>query len=302
MELRHLRYFVTVAEELHFGRAAVRLNLSQPPLSQQIRALEESLNVQLFERTSRRVNLTLEGKVFLEQARLVLAQADKARATMDAAQRGSLGRITIGCVTSAFYTHVPAILREFNRRHPEVQLRCEEMKSAQQEEAFDQRQIQVAFTRRTLEGKDLHIETIAKEKMALVLPSGHARAHGSRVRLRDFANEKFILVPRERASTMYDAIIASCARAGFSPKIVQESNDVHALLALVSAGLGICMLPTSLRHLHFPGVVHRELRAGESDEIELCMTWRRSDPSPLVDAFVKVAREVAKKEAALQDS
>ena len=138
MELRHLRYFVTVAEELHFGRAAVRLNLAQPPLSQQIRVLEGELGLTLFTRTSRKVQLTEPGRLFLAEARLVLAQAEKAQRTVQAAGRGEVGRITIAFSVSAVYSLVPAILREFNRSRPNVELRCVEMNSDQQTQALRQ--------------------------------------------------------------------------------------------------------------------------------------------------------------------
>jgi DNA-binding transcriptional LysR family regulator len=294
MELRHLRYFVAVAEELHFGRAARRLNLAQPPLSQQIRGLEGELGVRLFMRTSRKVELTEAGRLFLEQARLVLAQAEKAHHTMRAAHRGEAGRITIGFVTSAVYTLVPTILREFNRGRPGVEIRCFEMNSNEQKAALQERRIQVGFNRTPLADATLHVETLAKERLVLALPADHPRARGEGLRLRQFAGDGFIQISRAQGSAIYDGVIASCQRAGFSPRIAQESSGVQTTLALVAAGLGVAMVPASLQQLKRPGVTYRQLPPGDTQELELALVWRKDEPSPVIETFVKIAREVAR--------
>jgi DNA-binding transcriptional LysR family regulator len=297
MELRHLRYFVAVAEELHFGRAARRLNLAQPPLSQQIRGLEEELGVRLFLRTSRKVELTESGRLFLEQARLVLAQAEKARHTMRAAHRGEAGRITIGFVTSAVYTLVPTILREFNRGRPNVEIRCFEMNSNEQRIALQERQIEVGFNRTPLADTGLHAEILSRERFVLALPSDHPRARDGKLRLRQFANDGFIQFSRAQGNVIYDGVIASCQRAGFSPRIAHESTGVQTTLALVAAGLGVAMVPASLQQLKRPGVTYRELPAGDTSELELALVWRKDTLSPVMENFVKIAREVARKAA-----
>lgn len=295
MELRHLRYFVAVAEELHFGRAAKRLNLAQPPLSQQIRSLEAELGLALFRRTSRKVELTESGLLFLEQARLVLAQAETATQTMRAAHRGEVGRITIGFTTSAVYSIVPGILREFNRSRPAVEIRCVEMNPEQQRAALLERQIQAGFTRTPL-GEGLQAEILGKDRFAVALPADHALATRPRLRLRDLAAEGFILFTRSQGAAIYDAIIASCQRAGFSPRIAQEGGGVQTILALVAAGLGIAMVPASLRHLQRPGVIYRELPPGDSQEVSLALVWRKDDRSPLVENLVRIARDAARAE------
>jgi DNA-binding transcriptional LysR family regulator len=294
MELRHLRYFVAVAEELHFGRAARRMNLAQPPLSQQIRALEAELGLPLFLRTSRKVALTEAGHLFLQHSRLVLAQADHARNAITGMHRGETGRLTIGFVSSAMYSLVPAILREFNRRRPKVEIRCLEMTGAQQEAAFKERQIQIAFTRNQSDGPHLHRETLITERFVLALPTGHPLARRVRPRLRDFANEGFILFSRTQGSAIYDGIIASCQRAGFSPRISQEGGGVQTILALVAAGLGVAMVPASLQNLQRPGVVYRALPRADSQEVELALVWRQDDRSAATEAFLQIARETAR--------
>ena len=294
MELRHLRYFVAVAEELHFGRAARRLNLAQPPLSQQIRSLESTLGMVLLLRTSRKVELTEAGRLFLEQARLVLAQAAKARQTMQDVHRGEAGRISIGYVTSAVYTLVPAILREFNRGRPKVEIQCFEMNTVEQQLALDARQIQVGFNRAPLNDPTLHVETLTKEHFMIALPSHHARVKQAKLRLRDFAGEGFIMFGRGQGTAIYDGIIASCQRAGFSPRLAQEASGIQTVLALVAAGLGVALVPASLQHLKRPGVIYRELPLVDTQEVELALVWRRDDRSTAVAAFVEIARSVAR--------
>jgi DNA-binding transcriptional LysR family regulator len=294
MELRHLRYFVAVAEELHFGRAARRLNLAQPPLSQQIRGLESRLGITLFLRTSRKVELTEAGRLLLEQARLVLLQLEKAGQTMRAAQRGEAGRITIGFATAAVDSLVPAILREFNRTRPLVEIRCLEMNSEQQKVAFHERRIQVGFTRAQLTEASLQMETLIKEGFVMALPIDHPRVMQEKLRLEEFATEGFILFSRDHSAATYDAIIASCQQVGFSPRIAQEGGGLQTILALVAAGLGVAMVPASLRHLQRPGVIYRSLPPSDTQETTLSVVWRKDDRSPVVESLVKIALATAR--------
>jgi DNA-binding transcriptional LysR family regulator len=294
MEFRQLRYFVAVAEELHFGRAARRLHMAQPPLSQQIRALEETLGVPLFLRTSRKVELTEQGRLFLEQALGLLAGAEKARATMRAAHRGEEGRISIGYVTSAAYSLMPAILREFNRTRPNVEIRCFEMNFSDQWAALEDGRIQVGLNRTRSSDPAFISEVLINEHLVLALPSSFPQAKKEKLRLRDVADEGFIMSSRAYSTTYYDAVIAACRKAGFSPRVVQEGNSVQTLLALVGAGLGVTLAPSSLQHLKPPGVVYRELPPSDSQDLELALVWRREEQSPVVKAFNEIARGVAK--------
>ena len=294
MELRHLRYFVAVAEELHFGRAAKRLNLAQPPLSQQIRSLESELGGALFLRTSRKVELTEAGRILLVQARLVLGQAETATQTMRAAHRGEAGRVTIGFTTSAVYSLVPAILREFNRSRPKVEIRCMEMQPEQQKSALLERQIQMSFTRTPLVAPELQSMQLDRERFVVALPADHPRVGQARLRLRDLAAEGFIIFSRHQGTAIYDAIIASCQRAGFSPRMAQEGGGVQTILALVAAGLGVALVPASLRYLQRPGVVYRELPMSDTQEIGLMHVWRKDDRSPVVESLYTIARDAAK--------
>jgi DNA-binding transcriptional LysR family regulator len=293
MELRHLRYFVAVAEELHFGRAARRLNIAASPLSQRIRECEEELGVPLFVRTSRKVALTEEGRLFLEHVRPALAQLEKAHEAIHAAHRGRAGRIAIAAVPAATYTLVPAILREFNRLRPAVDIRFLEMSSSQQRPALLERRIDVGFTRQAVADPALQAATLAKERLCLALPADHPRAHQENLRLGDLTTDGFILFARHMNPELHDWIIAACQDAGFSPRVAQEGNDAHTILALVAAGLGVAMVPASLKKLARPEVVYRDLPPEDTREIELSLIWRRRERSPLVELFVKTASAVA---------
>ena len=292
MELRHLRYFVAVAEELHFGRAARRLNVAQPPLSQQVRALEAELGVTLLHRTSRRVELTAEGRVFLEHASLVLSQTERATEATRAVKRGEAGRIAIGFVTSAVYALVPGILREYHRKFPAVEMRCHEMTPARSLHGLRQREIDVAFVRLPVREEGLVATEISRERLLLALPTEHLQAGAGRGRLRDFATETFIMVTRAAAPGFYDALLNECRRAGFSPRVGHEAGEWQTVLALVAAGLGVALVPESLRHWQRPGVIYLELKP-KTAEVALELVWRKETAQPLVESFLAVARELA---------
>ncbi len=292
MELRHLRYFVAVAEELHFGRAARRLNVAQPPLSQQVRSLEAELGVTLLLRTSRKVELTAEGRVFLEHASMVLSQTERATEATRAVKRGEAGRISIGFVTSAVYALVPGILREYHRKFPAVEMRCHEMTPARQLHALRQREIDVAFVRLPVREQGLLATEISRERLLLALPTEHPRAGGVRERLKDFAMETFIMVPRAVAPGFHDALLNECRRAGFSPRVGHEAGEWQTVLALVAAGLGVALVPESLRHWQRPGVAYLELTP-RTAEVALELVWRKETAQPLVETFVAVARAAA---------
>ena len=294
MELRHLRYFVAVAEELHFGRAARRLNLAQPPLSQQILALEEELGVKLFVRTSRRVELTMEGRLFLDHARRVLAQAREAVDTVKAAGRGESGKLAIGYVTSAVYMLVPAILREFHRERPAVELRCFEMNASRQIQALRLREIDVGVLRTSIIDPTLTLVKLLREPLVLAMPSDHPLVQRPRLRLRALAQDAFVVVPQIHSPAFYNAVIESCRRAGFAPHVTQEATEGHTILALVAAGLGVALVPETLKAWSRPGVVFRDL-PGQTAEVDLLLASRRDDRSVLVSRFIEIARDVVAK-------
>ncbi len=297
MELRHLRYFVAVAEELHFGRAAQRLHVAQPPLSQQIKALEEELQLRLFHRTSRRVELTAEGKVFLEHARGVLTQTVRATEMARAAGRGEAGRIAIGFVASAVYSFVPAILREFRQSRPRVELHCSEMRSIHQLKALQERELDVGFVRSPVREAGLETIQLCREPFVLVMPAEHPLSGEARVSLADFAKDTFLFISRNTSPVCHEITSEACRDAGFSPRLGQEVGELQTVLALVAAGLGVSLVPQSLRNWQRPGVVYRELRT-HTRKMPLHVVWRSGTTEPLVAAFVATAEAVAKQELA----
>jgi DNA-binding transcriptional LysR family regulator len=290
MELRKLRYFVTLAEELHFGRAAERLHITQPPLSMAIRALEDELEVRLFERTPRRVALTHAGETFLEQARQLLARAGDAVELTRAAERGTVGRLTVGFMSAAIYTLLPQVLREFAARSPQVKLELRELAIPVQLEALRKGDIDVGFVRPPIADAALEVETVLSEPLVVALPRGHALAKLNRVSARRLKEEPFVMFQRAPGLVLQDLVLGFCHQHGLTPRIAQEATQSHAVVGLVSAGIGVALVPASTPHLG--GVQYRPL-ADKSPPVLTALAWRRRDASPVLDAFLKTARQVA---------
>jgi DNA-binding transcriptional LysR family regulator len=293
VELRHLEYFVAVAEELHFGRAAARLRIAQPPLSQQIRKLEEELEVQLFYRTKRHVQLTEVGEIFLEEARQTLAQAARAREMAQKASRGELGRLAIGFVGSAVSEALPLLLVRFRERFPDVELTLRELTTSQQIRALREGRIQIGLLRPPINDVTLSVETLLKEPLLVALPEQHLLAARRSLSVETLANERFIIFPRPQGPGLYDQIISLCQQAGFSPHIVQEAIQMQTILGLVAAGLGIALIPASARHLRSGEVVYCTLQPSVI-HVEMALAWPKDAASPVLQAFLGVAREVMK--------
>ena len=290
MEFRHLHYFLAVAEELHFGRAAKRLNISQPPLSFQIRQLEEEIGVRLFNRTKRRVELTAAGAVFLTEARRILdLSADAVRRTVRA-DRGQIGQLTVGFIGSANYSVLPQVIREFRKRFPAVELSLTEMNTSQQIEALHNGRIQAGFMRppRGVTEAGVSIEPVFREPLLAAMPGNHPLRRESVLPLRRLANEPFIMIPRQRGPGFFDHIITLCQREGFSPHIVLEASQFHTIIGLVAAGIGISILPASMARSRIRGVVFRSI--SEEAETVLHMAWAKDNRSPVLQNFLDGAR------------
>jgi DNA-binding transcriptional LysR family regulator len=292
MELRHLRYFVAVAEELHFGRAAERLHLAQPPLSRQIRQLEAELGVRLLERTKRRVQLTSAGQVFLREARDILAQVDHAADLARQAARGETGQLAVGFIGAASYSVLPVVLQAFRARFPQVALALQELTTAQQLAALREGRLQVGFVRPPVEDPRLAAETILREPLLVALPRAHRLAGRSAVALDALAREPFVLFPRPLGPGLYDQIMALCQRAGFAPRVTQEARQMQTITRLVGAGIGVSLVPSSVQNLRGFGVAYRPL-ADATPDVEMALAWRRDDPSEVLQRFLEVAREAA---------
>ncbi|EPJ7842053.1 LysR substrate-binding domain-containing protein [Pseudomonas aeruginosa] len=296
MELRHLRYFIAVAEELHFGRAAERLGISQPPLSQQIQALEEEIGARLFERTNRRVELTDAGRLFLDESRQVLAQVDKAVLLARRAHLGELGELKIGFTSSAPFTStIPSSIHAFRKAYPDVHLDLQEMSSRQVLKALLEESLQVGVIRPLALPDAVYWVELFREPLVAVLRADHPLAAGSEdgLAIAALAEEPFVFFPRSYGTGLYDQVIALTRQAGFSPRIAQEASEAMTIIGLVSAGLGVSILPASFRRTRVDGVVYRTL----SDPEATTAVWlvrRQNEGSPLALSFIDlVTREAA---------
>ena len=292
MELRHLRYFITVAEELHFSRAAERLQIAQPPLSQQIRSLEAELGVQLFQRTKRSVQLTDAGQVFLEEARRALTQVEQAIRAAQRASRGEIGRLGVGVNGSATHTFLPKILQVF-RRFPCVELVLHELVSHQQVQGISDRQIDVGFLwLPSVDDSALSFMSIWREPLLVALPETHPLADLPEIPLPVLSDEPFVLPPRQLGPSFYNQIITLCQQAGFSPKVGQEAVLMQTIVSLVAGGVGVALVPASLQNLQKVGVVYKLLQ-GQKSELEMAAVWRQDNSSQVLQEFLKVVREIA---------
>jgi DNA-binding transcriptional LysR family regulator len=290
MELRHLRYFVAVAEELHFGRAAARVQIAQPPLSQQIRQLEQELGVALFNRTKRRVELAPAGRAFLEHARQILAETERAKRIARRAGHGEIGRLAIGFASSADLDILPRVLRVWRDRFPDVEVELHALLTSAQVDALRHGRIQVGFIRLPTDETNLVVETIHREPLVAALPEGHRLARRVRVRLADLASETMILFSRHTAPGYYDIFISACRRAGFMPRLLHPGS-MQTNLGLISAGLGVSLMPASIRNLRRAGVVYRPL-APPVPQVEMAIAYRRDEPSAVLPAFLQTVVDV----------
>lgn len=289
MELRHLRYFVAVADDLHFGRAAEKLFIAQPALSQQIQQLERELGVRLLTRSSRRVALTVAGTVFLSEARAILARVSSALEAARRADRGELGRLGVGFVASATYAVLPAVLRRFREDFPDVELLLYELTAAEQAGALRDGTINVGFARPFLDDPALVVEPVARESFVVALPEGHPLAARKSVALTDLAPEPFILFPSSPKPSYADTVYALCESAGFTPQVAQEVREMQTAVSLIAAGIGISLVPASVQNLRRQGVVYRPL-SHPTPPTELVLAYRRDDTSPVLQVFLQTVR------------
>lgn len=292
MELRHLRYFVAVAEELHFGRAAERLHIAQPPLSQQIKQLEEELGAVLLNRTTRRVELTLAGAGYLEDARAILASVEQANADVRLIADGRAGWLRIGFVGSATYKYLPQVTRALTTELPRVELDVtSEMLTPAQIEALIEGTIDIGLLRPPVRATELSVEIVHSEPLVAVLADGHPRASGKSVRLSDLADETFITYPSQRRSVVYDAVFDACHSAGFAPSHTVEVAETSTLVAFVAAGVGVALVPESVRYLGVNGASFLKLDDVDA-RVDLALATRNDAELPHIERALEVIRAV----------
>ena len=291
MELRHLRYFIAVAEELSFSQAARRLNIAQPPLSQQIQDLERETGLKLFDRSRRKIMLTQSGKDFMVDARNVLDSVAQLERKTKLRSEGHLGRLSIGVNMAIISPHFfSSILRRFRQRHPEIDLSLSDYLSVRQLEGLLSGEIDAGFLRLPSQIPDL-IDThlIKRETMRMAVPTGHALARKKSVNWSELKGENFILINPDAARMFYEGLYFKCRMAGFEPKVEQYTNNLSTQLWMVSAGLGIAPLPTTPNILKRGGVTFVSLPA-DAPVYETVMAWRRGDLSPVLQRFVQFIR------------
>ena len=295
MDLRQLRYFVAVAETLHFGRAARRLDISQPPLSRQVAAFEDELGVELFERSTRGVRLTPAGSALLPRARRLLADADTiARGARELA-RGDVGLINLGFLAASTYSVLPRLLLTFRRSRPGVRLVLTEATSDRQLVALADGSLDAGVLLPPVADPALAYQPLIREPLVAALPSG--RPWPARLELARLAGEPFILFPRRVGAGLHDLIVGACERAGFTPRVEQEAVQMPTIVSLVAAGMGVALVPGSLRRMRRMGVVYRPL-ADRIPAVEMGIAWRADDPAPALAAFIAHAREASLKGSA----
>ncbi len=299
LDLRQLRYFVTVAEELHFGRAAARLHMTQPPLSQTIQALEELLGAPLFLRTRRSVALTPAGDALLPEARRMLAQAAELPDLVRRAASGETGRISLAFVSSADYSVLPPFLRSYRAAFPQVQINLQEATSDLQFDDLLHNRIDAGLLIPPLPDKaraELDYMKVLSEPLILAAPAGLAAlkgggpADGGPVWLKDLPPLPLIIFPRPIAPSLHDAILACFRAAGITPEIGQQAIQMQTIVSLVSAGMGLALVPQSVSNLMRPGVEYRSLH-DPSPQVETGLAWRRDNRSPVLLGFLDLLRK-----------
>lgn len=290
LELRHLRYFSLVADELHFGRAAVRLALSPPALSVQIRQLEEIVGATLFDRHSRRVVLTDAGRVLKDAAARLLRDVDAALAAARRADQGHAGLLRVGVAPTLMLSSLGSAVRTYRARYPGVQLELREMAAAEQVAGLLGGDLDVGVGRGVAPDPRLHVGVFALEPLLIALHRGHPLARATRVPVKALAREPWVLFPRTIAPLLHEQVMRLCAEAGFSPHVVQESREVYTTVGLVGAGVGVTIVPATVGRMAWPGVIYKPVPKAT---VQLSLVRLAGPVRPVVDAFRAVVAAAA---------
>ena len=290
MELRHIRYFLAVAEERHFTRAAAKIGIGQPPLSQQIKDLEAEIGASLFRRVAHGAELTTAGEAFLQAVKEMPMLAERATRAARRAARGETGSLRVGLTaTAVLNAAVPSAIRAFRRAYADVELVLEEASTTRLVAGLQEGSLDAAFLRPKGSNPEmLQLRLLSEEPMIVALPSGHVAAKQRDVDLASLKDDSFVLFPRLIGPTLYDAIVGACRRAGFEPVIGQFAPQIASMVNLVAAELGVSIVPASTSQLRVRGVAYREI-AGQAPTVRLAIAYRRGETSPIVRNFVASA-------------
>lgn len=289
LELRHLRYFRVVAEELHFGRAAARLAVAQPTLSVQIKQLEARVGARLFERHTRQVALTDAGRTLDEAARRILRDVDTAVEATREVHAGHAGVLRVGFGPTLMLSTLAHVVRTYRQRHPGVRIDLREMPTSEQLTALLRGDLDVGFVRGADADPRLHVELFAREPLLIALHADHPGAGAARVPLASLAHDPWVLFPRAIAPRLHEQVIRLCRQAGFTPNVVQESREVYTTVGLVGAGVGVTIVPETVRRMSRTGVVYKSIPRAS---VRLSMVRPSGPVRPVVEAFLSVARKL----------
>lgn len=294
MDLREMRYFLAVAEERHFGRAAARLHMAQPPLSRQIKALEERLDAQLFVRTPKGVELTAAGQTLLDEVPNVLTLAQRARERAWRAGQGRTGRLDVGLFGSGVLDVIPRMLARFHAERPDVKIVLHNLTKAEQLQALRERRLSIGFNRLVPHDADLVIENVLRERLVVAMHESDALARLERIPIKSLDGLPLILYPNVPMRGLAQEVVDAMRREGAQPNIEQEVEDVLTAVALVAGGFGVAVTTQSATSLRLPGVVFRPLESRTLRNVELSCLYRKGDPSPVLQAFLDVVRAFAR--------
>jgi DNA-binding transcriptional LysR family regulator len=296
MDIRQLRQFTVVAEELNFRRAAVRLQMAQPPLSQAIKRLENELGVALLTRDRKAVHLTPAGAVFLAEARHTVAQLERSVTMARRAASGEVGNLRVSFMGSATYSCLLQVIQEFRMRHPDVELELIESTSLDIMRQLNSNQIDIGFLRPVIGlSRNLRVETIEIDRFLAALPARHKLANEAAINLRQLESDAFVIFSARRSPTLHQQTLMLCRSVGFTPKIAQEATQVQTVVSLVSAGLGVALVPSAVRRLLHRDVAYVSLRnRSPFMTLELLSARRADNVAPILSAFAALARKMGK--------
>ncbi|MDD4941919.1 MULTISPECIES: LysR family transcriptional regulator [Comamonadaceae] len=291
MDLRQLKNFVVLAEELNFSRAAVRLHISQPPLSRQVQAIESEIGAPLFERLPKGLALTAAGCTLLDDARRILGMVDAAKDRAGQAGRGEMGRLDVGIFGSAIFHHIPRLLLQFRSLYPQVKISLHEQTKAEQIRALRERRLTIGFNRHVRPEPDLVVEPVYQEPLLVALHGEHPLAQQAAISVRELSAQPLILYPNNTREGFADHVLSLFRMAGLQAQVELQVKDVVTAVALVSSGFGLCVTPEAASSLQLPGVVYRPLKADPPPTVDLVCLYRRGDVSPVLMAFLETVRK-----------
>jgi DNA-binding transcriptional LysR family regulator len=300
-ELGHLRCFIAVADELHFGRAAARLHMTQPPLSRQIQQLEHHLQVELFNRSSRSVRLTPAGRSFLAEARRIVNLSESAALAARRVASGTDGSLALGFTASTGYSVLPRLLTSAKSRLRNIDFTLKEMVTQDQLDALSSGQLDIGFVRPPVDHEELESFVLSREKLVCAMPVGHRLSRRRSISVQDFDHEPTIGYSPVEARYFYDILASIFLAANVVPKYIHYMAQIHSIMALVQADLGIALVPEAARQLHFDNILIRDIDLPQRRSIDLHLVWRRANDNPALAGFLSLARGLAEDQTSMQN-